>query len=387
MVRFVSRRVVWSLAMLVLVASIAFFAVNILLPYDYAVGVGRRPTAVAEIREHLGLDRPIWIRWLDYLWHLMRGDLGESYGGQLGDDFGNQRVSSLLWRALPATVTIFAVGGIVAYLLGEWFGRRIAWSRSRVFRTAGSTGSVLMFTAFPPWLAFLLVYFGMERVFQVRSAFGLGPKALSPVPEGPLLVVLAGGLLLAFAGGVLLRNRARKRDHRVAAVVAVPAFIAVFLAVLPIAGVWSEAIDRLLWPSAVMATLALVLIATGENMLVMRAGVSAEMAEDYVFTARAKGVPERLIRDRHIAPNAVIPAIARLITSVPYLIAGLIIIERELRLDGIASLFFEAIEAADVPIIVGILVGVGLIGLVLRIVMDMVQAQIDPRLRTEGRAV
>ncbi len=89
MVRFVSRRVVWSLAMLVLVASIAFFAVNILLPYDYAVGVGRRPTAVAEIREHLGLDRPIWIRWLDYLWHLMRGDLGESYGGQLGDDFGN----------------------------------------------------------------------------------------------------------------------------------------------------------------------------------------------------------------------------------------------------------------------------------------------------------
>ena len=82
-----------------------------------------------------------------------------------------------------------------------------------------------------------------------------------------------------------------------------------------------------------------------------------------------------------------IPAIARLITSVPYLIAGLIIIERELRLDGVANRFFEAIEAADVPIIVGILVAVGLIGLVLRIVLDMIQAQIDPRLRTEGQAV
>lgn len=387
MVRFVSRRVVWSLVMLVLVASIAFFAVNILLPYDFAVGIGRRPAAVLEIREQLGLDRPIWIRWLDYLWHLMRGDLGESYGGQLGDDFGTQRVSSLLWRALPTTVTIFAFGGIVAYLIGEWFGRRIAWSRSRSFRAASSTGSVLMFTAFPPWLVFLLIYFGTDRLFQVRSAFGLGPKAFSPVPEGPLLIVLAGGLLLALAGGILLKGWARKRDRRVLAVAAVPACIAGFLAVLPLVGVWAEAIDILLWPSAVMAMLALVLIATGENMLVMRAGVSAEMPEDYVLTARAKGVPERLIRDRHVAPNAVIPAITRLITSVPYLIAGLIIIERELRLDGVANLFFQAIEAADVPIIVGILVGVGLIGLVLRIVLDMVQAQIDPRLRTEGRAV
>ena len=379
MVRFVSRRVVWSLAMLVLVASIAFFAVNILLPYDFAVGIGRRPTLVGEVRDQLGLDRPIWIRWLEYLWRLIRGDLGVSYGGE--------RVSSLLWRALPTTVTIFAFGGIVAYLIGEWLGRRIAWSRSRVFRAASSTGSVLMFTAFPPWLVFLLIYFGTDRLFQARSAFGLGPKAFSPVPEGPLLIVLAGGLLLALAGGILLKGWARKRDRRMPAVAAVPACIAVFLAILPVVGVWAEAIDILLWPSAVMATLALVLIATGENMLVMRAGVSAEMTEDYVLTARAKGVPERLIRDRHVAPNAVIPAITRLITSVPYLIAGLIIIEWELRLDGVASLFFRAIEAADVPTILGILVGVGLIGLVLRIALDMVQAQIDPRLRTEGRAV
>ena len=236
MVRFVSRRVVWSLIMLALVASVAFFAVNILLPYDYAVGVGRRPAAVAEIRELLGLDRPIWIRWLDYLWHLVRGDLGNSYGGQLGDQFGSQRVSTLVWRALPTTVTIFALGGVVAYLLGEWLGRRIAWSRNRVFRTASSTSSVLMFTAFPPWLVFLLVYFGMDRVFQARSAFGLGPKALSPVPEGSLLGVLAGGLLLALAGGVLLRNWARKEDRRVLAVAAVPVCIAVFLAILPVGG-------------------------------------------------------------------------------------------------------------------------------------------------------
>jgi ABC-type dipeptide/oligopeptide/nickel transport system permease component len=110
------------------------------------------------------------------------------------------------------------------------------------------------------------------------------------------------------------------------------------------------------------------------------------MTEDYVFTARAKALPERSIRDRHVAPNAVLPAIARLITSVPYLITGLIIIERELHLNGVASLFFEAIESGNTPIIIGILTVVGLLGLVLRIVLDAIQATIDPRIRIEGEA-
>jgi peptide/nickel transport system permease protein len=101
----------------------------------------------------------------------------------------------------------------------------------------------------------------------------------------------------------------------------------------------------------------------------------------------AKGVPGRLIRDRHVGRNAVLPVISRLITSVPYLISGLIIIEQQLGLDGVAGLFFRAIETADVPVILGILVVVGLIGLALRIVLDAVEAVLDPRLRIEGQAV
>jgi ABC-type dipeptide/oligopeptide/nickel transport system permease component len=62
----------------------------------------------------------------------------------------------------------------------------------------------------------------------------------------------------------------------------------------------------------------------------------------------------------------------------------LIIIERELNVGGVASLFFSAIESGNVPIIIGILAVVGVIGLVLRIVLDMIQAVIDPRIRAEG---
>lgn len=376
MARFVLRRILWSLATLVLMATIAFFAIDLLLPYDYAVGAGQRPRAVEEIRRQLGLDRPVFVRWLDYLWHLVRGDLGESFGGE--------RVSHLVWGVLPTTVAIFATGGVLAYLLGEWFGRLVAWSRNRLLGAASSTVSVLLFTAFPPWLVFLLVYFGTDYLQQGRSLFGLGPKPYEPLPAGPQLAWLAGGLLLALAGGILLRGWARRRGLRVLEWAALPLGAAAFCGILVASGLWPEAAERLLWPSAVVATVALVLIAFGENLLVMRVGVAAEMAEDYVFTARAKGVPGRLIRDRHIAANAVLPAISRLVTSVPYLLAGLIIIEREVKLQGLASLFFAAIEAADVPIILGVLVVVGLIGMVLRIVLDLVQAVVDPRLRLGG---
>jgi len=379
MVRFVLRRILWSLVTLLLVATIAFFAVNLLLPYDFAVGMGQRPGAIAALREQLGLDRPLWVRWLDYLWHLVRGDLGRSFGGA--------SVTGLVWGVLPVTVAIFAVGGIVAYLLGEWFGRWVAWSRNRLLKAASSTVSVLAFTAFPPWLVFLLLFFGSDRLAEVRSLFGLAPVPVGARPGDRLLVVLAAGLVAALVAGILLRGRARRRDHRVLALGALPVGLALFAAALMAAGLWDQALDRLLWPSAVMATGALVVIAFGESMLVMRAGVAAEMTEDYVFTARAKGVPGRLIRDRHVGRNAVLPVISRLITSVPYLISGLIIIEQQLGLDGVAGLFFRAIETADVPVILGILVIVGLIGLALRIVLDAVEAILDPRIRIEGQAV
>ena len=384
--RYVTKRVLSAIATLLVVVTVAFFAINMLLPYDFAITLGQREDAAQSIREVLGTDRPLIAQWADYMWGLLHGNLGVSF-----DDFGywtagapTDGVRGEILTVLPSTMAIFAVGGVVAYLLGEWLGRAVAWNRSRTLRASASSLSVLAFTSFPPWLVFLLTYFFTERLFQVRSVFGLGPVAYGPTPEGPLLGVLAFGLTIALAGGIVLRAWARKNGRRLLAIAALPLGLGALVVALLSLGVWAEAIDNLTLPSAVMATAAIVLIAFGEIMLVMRAGVSAEMTEDYVFTARAKGLPERLIRDRHVAPNAVLPAMSRFITSVPYLITGLIIIERELRLHGVASLFFTAIEDGNIPVIMGILVVVGIIGLVLRVCLDVAQAVMDPRLRIQG---
>jgi peptide/nickel transport system permease protein len=371
MARFILKRVLWGFVALLIVVALAFFAVNLLLPYDYAVGLGQRPRSVTFIREQLGLDRPLVIQWLDYMFHFVRGDLGYSYEGL--------RVSSLVLEVLPTTVGIFAVGGIVAYLLGEWFGRLVAWSRRRLVASTANAGSVLLFTAFPPFLVFLLFYFGVPWLQEARASLGLGSRP-APGPPG-LMRVLAAGVVVALVGGIVLRGWATRNDFRVMRLVAVPLGVVGFLGGLVVLGIWDEAIDWLLAPSSVVATSALIIIAFGESMLVMSAGVSQEMAEDYVFTARAKGVPESRIRDRHVAPNAVFPAISRLITSMPYLIAGLVIIEYATGVFGLGSLFFASIESGNVPVILGIVAVVGVIGVVMRIVLDVVQAMIDPRLR------
>ncbi|MBI5157168.1 MAG: ABC transporter permease [Acidimicrobiia bacterium] len=370
-----SRRILWGLVTLFLVVTIAFFAVNLLLPYDYAVVLGQRPRPIEQLRQQLGLNRPLWVRWLEYMWGFVRGDLGESYDGY--------RVTTHISAVLPATVALFAVGGVVAYLFGEWLGRLVAWSRSRVLGATSSTLSVLFFSAFPPFLVFVLLYFGRDRVFQVRSWFGLGPVG-GPMPLGPVVTVLAVGLPVALIAGVGLRSWARRQQRRVLGLLAIPLGVAGLVIGLLASGLWAEAINRLLWPGAVVSAVALILIAFGETMLVMRAGVDAEMTEDYVFTARAKAVPGRLIRDRHLAPNAALPAISRLFTSIPYLLGGLVIIEAASGMPGLGSVFLGSIETGDVPVIIGIIAVIGIIGLALRIGLDAVQAVIDPRIRTDG---
>src|SRR3990170_6294774 len=175
--RYVIKRVLSAVATLLVVVTVAFFAINMLLPYDFAITLGQREDAAQSIREVLGTDRPLIAQWADYMWGLLHGNLGVSF-----DDFGywmagapTDGVRGEILTVLPSTLAIFAVGGVVAYLLGEWLGRAVAWNRSRNLRASASSLRVLAFTSFPPWMVFLLTYFFTDRLFQVRAWFGLGP--------------------------------------------------------------------------------------------------------------------------------------------------------------------------------------------------------------------
>jgi peptide/nickel transport system permease protein len=318
--------------------------------------------------------------------------------GGLGTSFSGAPVTEFLWSALPMTLLIFATGAVLAFLLGDWLGRLVAWHRGRLLSGTVSTISLLLYTAFPPWLVFLLVYFGTAPLLDFRSALGM-PIDSQPLwrnagmSEADVIRVAGVGLFLALILALVVRAWARRRGWRLAAALTVPAAIVGMTLAMPILGVGDLALDVLLfrserrfsigYGSPLLAVIAFVLLAFGEIMFVVRTGVATEMDEDYVLTARAKGLAPRAILDRHVARNAVLPVLSRSFSGVPYVLSGLIVIEREFGIAGLSSVFFTAVGQVDTPLILGILVAIGVLSLILRLILDILHATLDPRIKLE----
>lgn len=391
MLGFVVRRAAWSLVTLVVFVTIVFFAVNLLFPFDYvtAFHIGTPPEVLEEMRRERGLDRPLVVQYLSYLGELTTGSLGASFAGP--------SVARILWdQALPATLLVFAVGGIVAYLFGAWLGRAVAWQRRRTVSAATTTAGVLAYTAFPPWLAFLLIYAFTGPLFAARPHLGLpidsrAMWATSPWTHQAVMLRMSATLLLALIVALIVRGWMRRRGWwRWATAASLPLPLAAAVASWYAAGFGPEALDLLLRAdpragvghgSTLLVFAAFVILAFGEITFVTRTSMAAERREAYVTTARAVGLDELEVRERHVAPNATLPAMSRFFASVPYILAGLIIIEHEFALQGLSTTFFQAVEAVDVPLILGVLVTVGLLVLALRLALEITHAWIDPRIR------
>lgn len=121
-------------------------------------------------------------------------------------------------------------------------------------------------------------------------------------------------------------------------------------------------------------------------MLVGQTAVAAHVHEDYVEAARAKGLSTRRIRDVHGASNAKLVVMSRLAASIPFLLTGLVIIERAVEWPGIGDFLFRAVENQDLPTIMSSLFILGILTIVVRIGLDVLQYLLDPRLRRPGVA-
>lgn len=144
MASFLLRRAGWALVTLVILATVVFFGVNLLIPYSYATQfwfVGGTDL-VRDVTETLGLDRSLGVRYVEYMAGLARLDLGNEFGGR--------SVLSVVVAALPVTVLAFGMGGLVAYMFGEWFGRAVAWHGGRLAGGAASAVKHCLLHGIPP---------------------------------------------------------------------------------------------------------------------------------------------------------------------------------------------------------------------------------------------
>ena len=279
-------------------------------------------TAEDELRliAQMGLDQPLGHRYLKFVSNFFSGNFGVSF------HYG-QPVSQIIAKRLPNTILLFTTAVILSAMAGVWLGKIVAWLKGRPTDTAVTIGALVCHTLFLPWIALLIIWL-------LGYQWGWFPITGMISPE---------------------------------------------VWIDPGATVLTKALDVV--HHMVLPMLTLFLIHFGSYLLIMRSSMLDTLAEDYIYTARAKGLPERMIRDRHAAPNAALPVVTSVGLSLAFSINGGALTEKVFSWPGIGRELVFAVSNNDYPLALGCFLLIAAVVLLANLVVDVLYAFLDPRIR------
>jgi peptide/nickel transport system permease protein len=377
MLKFIAVRLITSLLALLVLATVLHFYIGILMPGDYVSQFFGMPIAdKEEMRRDLGLDLPPAQQYFHWLARVVRGDLGDSFrGGSVLMHIGS---------ALPATLVVFLTGLGIAFAFGHWLGKAVGWHGPGPLSDSTTIVVLTMYAFFPPALAYILNFLlagklgflpGTPDMFW-NDYYISFPETDPAVVFRSMVINLIAITVFIFVLLGLIRRVTRRH---------IPGFVAVIL----IMGGWFAswflmgygAPGLQLLRLATVPIIAMTLLGMGDVMVISRASMVDTLHEQYVQTARAKGLHDTAVRDRHAGPNAFLPVLSKMVISLPYLLGGLAIIEYATNWPGLGGSIFSAAAVQDVPLILGYLMFLGLLTLVCRLVLDILYAYLDPRIR------
>ena len=361
--------------------SIVFFIVNA-QPGDisnfYALNPDLPPETRNNIRELFGVDEPLWKQYLVHIKNTFTGNFGVSFS------LYPRSVGDVIKERLPRTLILFLTASVISFYLGFALGKIIAWRRGGWTEYTSTVGGVTLYTVFTPW-------FGLMMIWLFAFKFGWFPigKFLDPVlwREAPTdansvfirMIVTAIVTSSAVFAVFLLTSRRRGFHSLFARLASVVLAAGVVVAVWMISGTGYLAWDILRHMILPVATLTLISFAG--TMLLTRNSMLETMREDYVMAARAKGLPEKDVRDRHVARNALLPVVTSFVFSLAFAVDGSVITESIFSWPGMGQTLVSASISEDLPLAVGAFVFVGLFVLVAHLVADVLYAFLDPRIR------
>ncbi len=328
---YVVRRLAISVPILLGVSLIVFVMLHTAGgdPATTILGARADDASLAALRRDLGLDRPLPVQYLDYLRRALGGDLGVSYRS-------NTPVAREIANRLPATIELALVAMAVAVVVGLGVGA-LAAVRRRSWVDFASSGGVLLGVSIPTfWLGIvLIIVFGLWLRWLPISG-RVNPR-LGADPSTPFL---------AFSSA-LHGDWAVARD----------AFAHLILPALTLAA----------WPAAIIARMT-------------RASLIEALGQDYVRTARAKGLQERMVVIRHASRNAMLPVLTAVGLEFGALLGGAVITETIFSWPGLGQLTVAAIGARDYQIVQGVVLLLAAIFVLLNLLTDILYAALDPRI-------
>lgn len=306
------RRVLATIPVMLVVALFVFSLLYI-APGDPAAiiaGDQATPADVERIRESLGLDRPYLVRFGDWLWQILHGDLGTSI-------FTNLPVTHMIAQRIEPTLSLMLLTIVFAIIFAIPLGVLAAWKHGT-------------------WI---------DRTVMVICVLGFS------VP------VFVFGYLLAYV-------------------------FALTLDWLPVQGFTS--ISDGVWPflqGLVLPTVALGLIYVALLARITRATMLDVLSQDYVRTAKAKGVGQREVLFVHALKNAAVPIITVIGNGVALLIGGAVVTESVFAIPGLGRLTVDAILRRDYPIIQGVVLLFSVTYVLVNLIVDLLYTVFDPRIR------
>jgi peptide/nickel transport system permease protein len=318
MTRYIIRRLLWVIVLLFGVSLVTFVIFYLLPSANPALlRAGHEPTAalIKSITHHLGLDKPWYVQYFDYMKALvLHFDFGYSFQFQTP-------VKTFIFGRLPATVSL-AVGAAVIWLVSGIVVGTISAIRPRSRFDRSMMGAALVAISAPPyWLGLVALFLFSTSIGKFPILPGAG--SYTPLTQNP--VQWFTGLILPW-------------------LVLAASFAAIYARLL-------------------------------------RGNLMEVMSEDYIRTARAKGVPERRVIVRHGIRSAITPLVSAAGVDIGVLLGGVILVETVFNIPGIGRLAYDSILNGDLPMIQGtVLIGAFFI-VIMNLVVDIGYAFIDPRVR------
>ncbi len=336
MLSFILRRIFQSVLVLLVVGLVAFAMFRFVGdPIDTMLGQERTMEDIDRLREVLGLNKPFFIQYWDFLVRAVQGDLGISYRQ-------GRPVAEIIVERLPATLELALVSGFIALFAGIVLGiftaiRRDGWAANTIMTVS------LIGVSLPTFLIGVLLIYG----------FGVGLEIPLPFTDATINT-----------GGMPTFGRGDTVDL----------------------GWWTtgflttDGLRSIILPAITLGLYQMTLI-----MRLVRAEMLEVLRADYIRFARARGLKDRAINFRHALKNTMVPVITVTGLQLGSIIAFAIITETVFQWPGVGLLFINAIQFVDIPVMAAYLMLISVMFVCINLIVDLLYVAIDPRLRVDGK--
>jgi peptide/nickel transport system permease protein len=307
----ITRKLLEVIPILLLVSMILFIIIN-LLPGDAAMAVmgeSVNQEDLARTRAELGLDKPCYVRYADWLFKVLQGDLGRAVKS-------NQPVTEIVLQRLPVTVELTLLAMLISILLAVPAGIFAALQRNSVWDVLNAIVSMIGLAMPPFWMGILLI----------------------------LLFSVWWGWLPSSGYVGFFKDPLKNLQH-----LAMPAF-------------------------------AIGLAFAATIMRQIRSSMLEVLGEEYIVTARAKGLRESVVIWKHALRNALIPVVTVISMQMGRLIGGAVVTETVFALPGVGREMVDGIIARDYPVVMALILITALCVVLTNTLVDIIYVVIDPRI-------